>query len=183
MPELIIKRINNVMKKLIIILGANGVGKSTAATELMRMLPNSAFIDSDFLRMMNPAQNSAELIHIQKSNIFDVMSNYFSSDMIEYVIFPYGLHGHRKQLLEEITQEISDKFDLGTCTIVLTCSEEENIRRMKFDGRDDERIKRAIEFSRPKYDDIEYLKIDTTQLTPKETACAIMDILNFKEQP
>lgn len=170
------------MKKLIVILGANGVGKSTAAAELMRMLPNSAFIDSDSLRMMNPAGNSEALIHIQKLNIFDVMSNYFSSDMIKYVIFPYGVHGHRKQLLEEIVRGIVGKFDVETCTVVLTCSEEENIRRMKLDSRDNERIKRALEFSRPEYNDIEQLKIDTTSLTPKETACAIIDTLDLKVQ-
>ena len=43
------------MKNLIIILGPNGVGKSTVSAALMRILPNCAYIDSDSLRMMNPA--------------------------------------------------------------------------------------------------------------------------------
>lgn len=169
------------MKNLIIILGANGVGKSTTAAELMRILPNSAFIDSDSLRMMNPAGNSAELIQIQKSNILAVMGNYFFSDMIEHVIFPYGIHGHRKQLLEEIIGDISEKFDIEIFTIVLACSEAENIRRMKIDNRDDERIKRALLFSRPAYDQIDHLKLDTTALTPREAAWAIIDSLNLKK--
>ena len=168
------------MKKLIIILGPNGVGKSTVAAELMRMLPNSAFIDSDSLRMMNPAGNSVELIRIQKANILAVMSNYFSSAMIEHVIFPYGLHGHRKQMLEDIIRGICNKFDIEICTIVLTCSEEENVRRMKLDGRDPDRIKRAIEVSRLEYDNIKNSKIDTTSLTPKETALTIIDAIKIK---
>ena len=107
------------MKKLIIILGANGIGKSTAAAELMRILPNSAFVDSDSLRMMNPGGNSAELIQIQKANIITVMSNYFRSDMIENVIFPFGIHGHRERMLEEIISSISEKFEVKIFKIVL----------------------------------------------------------------
>ena len=168
------------MKKLIIILGANGIGKSTAGIELMRILPNSAFIDSDSLRMMNPSGNSAELIEIQKSNILAVMSNYFVSDMIENVIFPYGIHGHRKQMLEEIISRISENFKVQIFKIVLMCSEAENIRRMKLDNRDEERIKRALMFSRPAYDQIDHLKLDITELTPKEAALDIINALNLK---
>ncbi len=169
------------MKKLIIILGANGIGKSTTAIELMRILPNSAFIDSDSLRMMNPAGNSAELIQIQKSNILAVMSNYFASDMIENIIFPYGIHGHRKQLLDEIVEDICKKYDIEIYTIVLVCSEAENIRRMKLDNRDDERIKRALLFSRPVYNNIDHLKLDITELEPKNAALAIIDALGLDD--
>ena len=81
--------------------------------------------------MMNPGGNSAELIQIQKANIITVMSNYFRSDMIENVIFPFGIHGHREQMLEEIISSISEKFKVKIFKIVLVCNESENIRRMK----------------------------------------------------
>lgn len=168
------------MKKLIIILGANGIGKSTAAAELMRILPNSAFVDSDSLRMMNPGGNSAELIQIQKANIITVMSNYFRSDMIENVIFPFGIHGHRERMLEEIISSISEKFEVKIFKIVLVCNESENIRRMKLDNRDEERIKRALKFSRPVYDELDLVKLDISELTPRQAALDIIDTMKLQ---
>lgn len=168
------------MKKLIIILGANGIGKSTAAAELMRILPNSAFVDSDSLRMMNPGGNSAELIQIQKANIITVMSNYFRSDMIENVIFPFGIHGHRERMLEEIISSISEKFEVKIFKIVLVCNESENIRRMKLDNLDEERIKRALKFSRPVYDELDLVKLDISELTPRQAALDIIDTMKLQ---
>ena len=168
------------MKKLIIILGANGIGKSTAAAELMRIFPNSAFVDSDSLRMMNPGGNSAELIQIQKANIITVMSNYFRSDMIENVIFPFGIHGHRERMLEEIISSISEKFEVKIFKIVLVCNESENIRRMKLDNRDEERIKRALKFSRPVYDELDLVKLDISELTPRQAALDIIDTMKLQ---
>ncbi len=168
------------MKNLIIILGANGIGKSTAAAELMRILPNSAFVDSDSLRMMNPGRNSAELIQIQKANIITVMSNYFRSDMIENVIFPFGIHGHRERMLEEIISSISEKFKVKIFKIVLVCNESENIRRMKLDNRDEERIKRALKYSRPVYDELDLIKLDISELTPRQAALDIIDTMKLQ---
>ena len=165
------------MKKLIIMLGPNGVGKSTVSAELLHLMDHSAYVDSDTLRMVNPNGSTSELAAVQKANILAVINNYLSSDLVNHVIFPYGLHGHRKKMLDDIIDDLSGKFDIVIHKIVLTCSEEENIRRMKHDGRDAQRIQRALEFSRPMFDRTEYQTIDTTELTPKETAQAILDLL------
>ena len=42
------------MKKLILILGANGVGKSTTAEILLQRLSKCAYIDADWCRAINP---------------------------------------------------------------------------------------------------------------------------------
>ena len=68
---------NKTMKKLIIILGPNGVGKSTASGELLQILPNSAYIDSDTLRMINPAAHTDESIELHKRNILSLIKNDF----------------------------------------------------------------------------------------------------------
>ncbi len=158
------------MKRLIVILGPNGVGKTTVASELLRTIPNSAFVDSDYLRKMNPGENSEELIRIQKANILSVMENYLSSSIIENVVFTYGLHGHREKMLNDIISEISNYFKTTVIIVVLTCVEKENIRRMQNDGRDPERIKRAIVVSRPIYENTGYFTIDTTAISPKQVA-------------
>lgn len=157
------------MKKLFLILGPNGVGKSTASAALLKILPDSAYIDSDALRMMNPARGD-EVIAVQKQNILALMRNYLSSSFAEYVIFPYGYHAHRKKLLEDMLDELKAEFEFKVITILLTCSENENVRRMQNDGRKDERIAYSIENTRTIFDGLDCPKIDTTGLTPEQTA-------------
>lgn len=164
------------MKKLILILGPNGVGKSTASAALLKNLPNSAYIDSDALRMMNPARGE-EVIAVQKQNILALMRNYFSASFVEHVIFPYGYHAHRKKMLEDMIVEMKAEFEFEIITVVLTCCEDENIRRMKTDGRNEERISHSIENTRTIFDGLDCPKIDTTSLTPEQTAERMIEIL------
>ena len=129
------------MKKLILICGPNGVGKSSACMQLVQALDHAAYIDSDWCRAMHPFSFDHETIQLIKSNIVALMVNYFRSSFIEHVIFQYGFHGPRKQIFEDIqcelhTQGISYQF----CPILLTCDVAENIARMRKDGRDEERI-------------------------------------------
>ncbi len=44
----------NKKTKLIIIIGPNGVGKSSVAKSLLNRYPKSAFVDSDWRRVINP---------------------------------------------------------------------------------------------------------------------------------
>lgn len=162
------------MKKLILILGANGIGKSTVSAELLRRLPNSAYIDSDWCRMMNPAQFTDETIAVNRKNILDLMINYFSCSTVQNVIFPYGLHGHRKQLLDDLLCVLRRKFEFQLFIVVLVCDEAENIQRMKADGRDEERIMRGVKNTRAIYDKLDYPKIKVTNLTVSETAEEIL---------
>lgn len=163
------------MKRLIVLLGPNGVGKSTVSREVLCRLTNSTYIDSDTLRMINPGGNSEDLIAVQKANITAVMKNYFSSPIINTVIFPYGLHGHREKVLTDIITSVQSDFDIEILEIILTCSVEENIRRMKNDCRDEQRIQRAVNNTREIYDNLPYPKIDTTSLTPSYTAKIIIE--------
>jgi len=164
------------VKKLILILGPNGVGKSTASAALLRALPNCASIDSDAMRMMNPARGK-EVIAVQKQNILALMRNYFRASFVEYVIFPYGYHAHRKTMLEDIIGELKAEFEFEIITILLTCSENENIRRMQNDGRNDERITYSIKNTRTIFDGLDCPKIDTTELLPEQTAERMIEIL------
>lgn len=164
------------MKKFILILGPNGVGKSTASAALLKMLPNSAYIDSDSLRMMNPARGE-EVISVQKQNILALMRNYFKTSFVEYIIFPYGYHAHRKTMLEDMLDELKTEFEFEVIAILLTCSEDENVRRMKNDGRNDERITYSIENTRTIFDGLDCPKIDTTELTPEQTVEQMLKII------
>ncbi len=159
------------MKRLILIVGPNGTGKSASCKALVERLPKSAYIDSDYCRYMNPFSFSDEEIEVVISNISTMMINYFQLSTIENVIFQYGFHGVRKQIFDSILNKLAaSNISYTFCPFILECSLEENIKRMRKDGRDEERINRAIQKTRGIYSEYSYPRIDTTYLTPEETA-------------
>jgi len=166
------------LKRLILICGANGIGKSTACKQLNEKLPRSAYIDSDYCRQMNPFSFTDEEIQIIISNISTMMVNYFRCTTIDNVIFQYGFHGVRKQIFASILDVLSAyNITYHFCPIILCCELDENLRRMKNDNRNKEQILRAIEKTRDIYDDYNYPKIDSTHLSIDETVSKIMDVL------
>ncbi|MDT8719180.1 hypothetical protein IAI10_21240 [Clostridium sp. 19966] len=42
------------MKNILFLCGSNGIGKTTICKEIVEQLPNSAYVDSDPCRFMNP---------------------------------------------------------------------------------------------------------------------------------
>jgi len=178
--NLYFERVVYFMKRLILICGANGIGKSTACKLLNEKLPRSAFIDSDYCRQMNPFSFTDEEIQIVISNISTMMVNYFKCSTIDNVIFQYGFHGVRKQIFDSILDVLSsNNISYYFCPVILYCELDENLRRMKNDNRDKERILRAIEKTRNIYDEYEYPKIDSTHLSVNETVSRIMDALEM----
>ena len=167
------------MKKLILICGANGVGKSTAGAELLKRLPASAYVESEYCRMMNPFEFTDETAGVITDNILSMIWNYFNCSAVRHVILTYGFHGRRKQIFEKVIAELRRKTEFEFCPVILTCSEDENIRRMEGDGRDSERIERALRNTRGIYDAYDYPRLDTTVLTAGEMADGIIKILNF----
>ena len=129
------------MKRLILLCGANGIGKSTASAELMKRLPHSSYIDSDYCRMTNPPIFNEELIRLNYKNILAMMENSFACGEIQNVIFPFGFHGHRKQLFDVLLEELRQKgISFKLVPVLLYCGEEENGRRARADGRDEEDV-------------------------------------------
>jgi hypothetical protein len=173
------------MKRLILLLGANGVGKSTAAGELWHILPRAAYVDSDALRFFtdpspDPAEPCAVTVSLRLANIHAILYNYFASTLVDTVVFPYGLHGYRRQLLAKLLDTLRVEFDFRLIPVLLYCSEEENIRRMRADGRGEARIKRALERAKSDHEDAEtdfpdLFFLDTTKLTPRRTADMIAE--------
>ena len=65
------------MKNLIIINGAPGMGKTTISEELLKILPNSIYLDCDcFMTTQYPFRESEETIRILHENIAFAVNNY-----------------------------------------------------------------------------------------------------------
>jgi len=160
-------------KTLLLLLGPNGVGKSTIARALLNILPQTALVDSDWCRSMNPYNRDTV-----SENIYTLIKNYLLCPDIEIVIFPYGFHGDRKQRLLAVKEKLNkDSIVFKTFIVILICSLEENIRRAENDQRDDERIKRGIKNTHHFYDEFDYPKIDTTNLTVEQITENIISLL------
>lgn len=157
------------MKNLLFICGPNGIGKSTISKEIVRQLPNTAYVDSDPCRFMNPFILSDETIPTIAENISDLILNYMNCPIINNVVFSYGFHGRRKEVFEKVMLELK-KIDYNFIPLLLWCSENENVKRMHADNRSHERIQRAINESRKSFNDVTYPKIDITNFSVSEAA-------------
>lgn len=171
------------MKKLILILGANGVGKSTTAEILLQKLSKCAYIDADWCRAINPFPFTDATRTAVSNNIYSLFKNYLLCEDIEFIIFPYGFHGERRQIFEQVLNRLrQDGIVFELCPIVLKCSSEENRARAVKDGRDSERVERGMKNTFAFYDNYTYPSIDTTYLQPDEAAEKVLDILKCKKQ-
>ncbi len=65
------------MKKIIVILGANAVGKSSAANKIVEFY-KCAFVDSDWCRIMNPFKLTRITKETVTNNIYCLLRNYLT---------------------------------------------------------------------------------------------------------
>lgn len=145
------------MKKLILIIGPNGVGKTTTAEILLQKLSKCAYVDADWCRAINPFPFTDAMKYAVSQNIYSLFKNYLVCEDIEYIIFPYGFHGERKQIFEQVINKLrEDSILFEVCPIILKCCKEENIKRAirrnlsdvgQFDGIEEEVDKVIYNFS------------------------------------
>lgn len=162
------------MKNLLFLCGPNGIGKTTICKEIIKQLPNSAYVDTDPCRVMNPCVLNNETIPTISKNISSLIKNYMECPIVNTVVLSYGFHGRRKEVFEKVLDELKH-FEYKFIPYLLWCSEEENIRRMKIDNRSEERIFRALNESRKSFDDISYPKIDITNFSVLKATETIID--------
>jgi hypothetical protein len=123
--------------------------------------------------MINPFDLTPEIEALAERHISVLLRGYLECSLVEHVIFTYGLHGPRKRIWERVLHNLQD-LSFHLLPITLTCSEEENIRRMIQDGRDAAGyIQRSLQ-SRAVYDGLPYPVIDTTGLSVEETVDHIL---------
>ncbi len=166
------------MKKLIVILGSNGVGKSTTAKAFLDKYTGCAYVDADWCRAINPFPFTPSTKKAVTENIYCILKNYLLCEDIDKIVFPYGFHGERKEIFDTVICKLKeDRIEFELLPIVLKCSMQENIKRCERDGRETGRIERGLKNTFHYYDELKYPKIITTKLSPKEVAEKIADII------
>lgn len=168
------------MKKIIVIVGPNGVGKSTTAETLLKKYTKCAYVDSDWCRAINPFPFTEATKKAVIENIYCLFKNYLLCNDIELIVFPYGFHGERKGIFDIVIQRLKDDgLEFEIFPIILKCTLEENLKRAMADGRDIERIQRGIKNTFSFYDEFDYPSIDTTKLNPNQVVELLIESIQF----
>lgn len=161
------------MKKLIIINGVPGVGKTAVCKELYKLLIDSVWLDGDWCWMMNPFVVTEENKRMVEDNINFILRSYLNNSSYKYVIFNWVISNER--IFKKILRRLDD-IEFHLCKISLTCSPESLRERMIEDGREEEQIVNSI--NRLKfYDSMNTYKIDTANMSVENVVNKILEMI------
>lgn len=166
----------NLEKKLIIINGTMGVGKTATSRELNKKLNNSVWLDGDWCWMMNPFTVNDENKNMVIKNITYLLRNFLINSSFEYVIFNWVIH--YEDIFNLLLQPLSD-LEFEIIKVTLLCSEETLKERIlndvKLNLRDGEELSTSLQ-RLELYKNMNTVKIDTTNISINETVDKIIKI-------
>ena len=165
-------------KKLIIINGVMGVGKTSVSKALYKQLDNSFWLDGDNCWMMNPFEVTSENKYMVIDNITYLINNFIKNSKSKYIILNWVIHTY--EIMDSILYKINmDKIDLYKITLI--CDEDTLVKRIKKDIksgiRDEDNIKRSLDKLKL-YKNMNTLKIDTANKSIDEIVENIKNIIN-----
>lgn len=165
------------MKKLYLIGGTMGIGKSTISQQLKQQLNHSVFLDGDWCWDAHPFQVTEETKEMVLNNICTVLNNFLKCSAYENIIFCWVMHE------QSIIDTIISRLDIVDCRILaisLLCSESELIQRLQKDItagiRSHDVLERSIQRI-PLYEKLNTIKINTSDKSPAEIAREIANIV------
>lgn len=158
------------MKRLYLIGGTMGVGKTTVCRHLKLELSNSVFLDGDWCWDADPFQVTAETKAMVMDNICHVLNNFLGCSAYENVIFCWVMHE------QEIIDSIISKLDVSDCEVnAISLVVDENSLRERLAGDVAKGIRSADVIDRsiarlPMYQHLDTVKIDTSGKTVQQIA-------------
>ena len=153
------------MKRLYLIGGTMGVGKTAVSQQLKKDLPNSVFLDGDWCWDASPFQVTEETKAMVMENICFLLNQFLHCPAYENVIFCWVMHE------QSIIDSIVERLDTKECelkVISLTADEATLRARLTRDVERGVRTADVIERSVariPLYQVLNTIKIDTNGKT------------------
>lgn len=164
------------MQNLIFVNGTMGVGKSAVCRELKKILPQNVFLDGDNCWDMTPFTVNETTCRMVLGNICALINGFLQSGEFENILFCWVMH--ERGIVDEILSRLSGEFRFSLFT--LQCSEQELLRRLSGDIaaglRSQDVVSRSLERA-AHYKDMRSVCIDTTNLTPLQTAHKILSLI------
>lgn len=165
-------------KKVIIINGTMGVGKSAVCRELYSSIDKSVWLDGDWCWMINPFVFNDENRAMAEENIKTLLSNFLKNSSIENVIFSWVIH--TTEIMNMVIDWLEDA-DYDLHKITLTCSKEQLIERISKDIENGQRGKDVLKRSLDRidrYKQLDTIKVDTSEKTISDIVAEIKSIIS-----
>ncbi|MCD8346042.1 MAG: AAA family ATPase [Oscillospiraceae bacterium] len=164
------------MKRVYIIGGPMGVGKTTVCQELKKRLPASVFLDGDWCWDMSPFQVTDEIKRMVHENISFLLNQFILCSAFENIIFCWVMH--EQGIIDAIVDSL-DRRDSKVISYSLICDEQTLRSRLQKDIdqgiRSEDVIPRSLARI-PLYDSLDTIKIDTTGKSVGEICDAIINL-------
>lgn len=162
------------MKRLIMVNGTMGVGKTTTSIELQKVLPNNVFLDGDWCWDMKPFIVNEETKSMVINNICFLLNNFLTCSAYENIIFCWVMD--EQSIIDEILSKIkTDGVSVKIFSLIADKAALE--RRLKEDVKSGVRTVDVIERSIlriEKYNVLNTTKIDVSEITPEQAAKLIL---------
>lgn len=142
-----------------------GIGKSTICNQLNQDLDHSVFLDGDWCWNMDPFVVNQDTKNMVLNNITHCLNNFIHTPGIENIIFCWVMH--KQDIINQIIQKL-DTEGVDIHLISLICEKEELIKRMLIDRRDNQTIRKSLQYLEL-YKDLDTQKIDVTTLDVQKT--------------
>lgn len=160
-------------KKLVMIAGPAGVGKTAVCKELFGRISGSAWLDADWCWMVNPYPGKTDEQKLYAEKAFGyILDGYFADVNTHTVLFSWLMHAD--SMFGRVTTQISHS-DYQLIKVALVCDDDEYRRRMIADNRRAQQI--DTRDSMEKYLALSAEIIDTTHLSISETADRILALI------
>ena len=153
------------MKHVYLIGGPMGIGKSTICNQLNQDLDHSVLLDGDWCWNMDPFVVNQDTKNMVLDNITHCLNNFIHTPGIENIIFCWVMH--KQDIIDKIIQKL-DTEGVDIHLISLICEKEELIKRMLIDRRDNQTIRKSLQYLEL-YKDLDTQKIDVTTLDVQKT--------------
>ncbi len=118
------------MKKLYLIGGTMGIGKTTTCQILKRKLDRSVFIDGDWCWDMHPFMVNEETKKLVLENICMLLNNDLKCSVFDHIIFCWVMH---EQSIIDVLLSHLDLKDVKVISISLVCQKEALEKRIQKD--------------------------------------------------
>lgn len=157
-------------KKLYLIGGTMGVGKTTTCRILKEKTARCVFLDGDWCWDMHPFQVTDETKNMVIENICFLLNNFISCSAYQTVIFCWVMH--EQTVIDDILSRLQIK-EYEIVPISLICNPASLAGRLQKDV--DAGVREADVIPRsmtriPLYDQLDTIKIDVSDLTPDQAA-------------
>ena len=161
------------MKKLVLVTGPVGVGKTSVCEQVFKSLDDCAWLDADWCWMVNPWRAKTPNQKTCAEDLFArILRGYLVDPNIHIALFSWVMHA--AWMFDLVSSPLSD-IDLEIYRIALVCDQAQHVDRMRNDDRRDEQIS-ATDSSEEFYN-LGAKVIDTTGQSITETAESAIRII------